>query len=167
MSGERSGMLQRNCLRVTQNFPYKFNFGVTHSHFSPPLLRSLKPSTVATLTITIMPPKRRSAVNTQRKLTDTLKASKKRRVIQKPIDLSKKPAKSVVEVRSPSPSEDITAKRPVANDEDEDEFNKSEEVIHQGIDDDLELRKRRQPTAKAKVIESKSSISQPYQACPN
>ncbi|CAM0141234.1 hypothetical protein VKS41_004063 [Umbelopsis sp. WA50703] len=100
-----------------------------------------------------MPPKRRSAVNTQRKLTDTLKASKKRRVIQKPIDLSKKPAKSVVEVRSPSPSEDITAKRPVANDEDEDEFNKSEEVIHQGIDDDLELRKRRQPTAKAKVIE--------------
>ncbi|KAJ2961850.1 hypothetical protein NQZ79_g2900 [Umbelopsis isabellina] len=101
-----------------------------------------------------MPPKRRTAVNTQRKLTDTLKPSKKRRVIQKPIDLTKKqPAKSVVEVRSPSPSEDIKDRRPVANDEDEDEFNKSEEVIHQGIDDDLELRKRQRPTTKAKIIE--------------
>lgn len=102
-----------------------------------------------------MPPKRRSAVNTQRRLTDTLKPSKKRRTIQKPIDLTKKPAKSVVEVRSPSPSEDIKDRRPVANDEDEDDFNKSEEVIDQGIDDDLELRKRQQPTTKAKIIESK------------
>ncbi|KAG2177818.1 hypothetical protein INT43_003065 [Umbelopsis isabellina] len=100
-----------------------------------------------------MPPKKRTAVNTQRRLTDTLKPSKKRRAIQKPIDLTKKPAKSVVEVRSPSPSEDIKDRRPVANDEDEDEFNKSKEVIHQGIDDDLELRKRQQPTAKAKIIE--------------
>lgn len=105
-----------------------------------------------------MPPKRRTVVAAQQKLTDAgLKTSKKRRVIQKPIDLFKAPIKREQKPRSPTPNEDNVPTPTV----DEDEFHKEEEIVHEGIDDDLELRKRRQPAAKPKVIESKSSISKP------
>jgi hypothetical protein len=100
-----------------------------------------------------MPPKRRAAVSTQQKLTDTgLKTSKKRRVVQKPIDLTKSLVKPEKNARSTSPVEDIAA--PTST-EDDDDLHKEEEIVHSGIDDDLELRKRRQPAAKPKVIESK------------
>lgn len=96
-----------------------------------------------------MPPKRRAAVGTQQKITDSgLKTSKKRRVIQKPIDLTKSQVKPEKKARSTSPIEDIT---PIVDD---DELQKEDEIVHTGIDDDLELRKRRQPAAKPKVIES-------------
>ncbi|KAH8549770.1 DNA polymerase delta, subunit 4-domain-containing protein [Umbelopsis sp. PMI_123] len=98
-----------------------------------------------------MPPKRRAAVSTQQKLTDTgLKTSKKRRVVQKPIDLTKSLVKPEKNARSTSPVEDIAA--PTST-EDDDDLHKEEEIVHSGIDDDLELRKRRQPAAKPKVIE--------------
>lgn len=100
-----------------------------------------------------MPPKRRAAVGTQQKITDAgLKTSKKRRVIQKPIDLTKSQVKLEKKARSISPIEDST---PTADD---DELQKEEEIVHTGIDDDLELRKRRQPAAKPKVIESEISL---------
>jgi len=96
-----------------------------------------------------MPPKRRAAVGTQQKITDSgLKTSKKRRVIQKPIDLTKSQVKPEKKARSTSPIEVLT---PIADD---DELQKEDEIVHTGIDDDLELRKRRQPAAKPKVIES-------------
>jgi hypothetical protein len=97
----------------------------------------------------IMPPKRRAAVGTQQKITDSgLKTSKKRRVIQKPVDLTKSQVKLEKKARSTSPSEDIALTA------DDDELQKEDEIVHTGIDDDLELRKRRQPAAKPKVIES-------------
>ncbi|KAI8578521.1 hypothetical protein K450DRAFT_246161 [Umbelopsis ramanniana AG] len=95
-----------------------------------------------------MPPKRRAAVGTQQKITDSgLKTSKKRRVIQKPIDLTKSLVKPEKKARSTSPIEDIA---PIADD---DELQKEDEIVHTGIDDDLEIRKRQQPAAKPKVIE--------------
>jgi hypothetical protein len=98
-----------------------------------------------------MPPKRRTAVSTQQKITDTgIKTSKKRRVIQKPIDLTKAPIKPEKKAGSPTPKEDNVPTATL----DDDEFNKEEEVVHEGIDDDLELRKRLQPKTRPKEIES-------------
>ncbi|CAO3675587.1 unnamed protein product [Umbelopsis vinacea] len=97
-----------------------------------------------------MPPKRRTAVSTQQKITDTgIKTSKKRRVIQKPIDLTKAPIKPEKKAGSPTPKEDNVPTATL----DDDEFNKEEEVVHEGIDDDLELRKRLQPKTRPKEIE--------------
>src|ERR1700730_10791221 len=101
-----------------------------------------------------MPPKKRTAVTIQQKLTDGgLKPSKKRRVIQKPIALTKAPIKREIKARSPTTPNEDNAPTPTV---DQDEFQKEEEIVHEGIDDDLELRKRRQPTTKPKEIESKT-----------